>query len=464
MSLLTGCQGRFEPSRLLKMHFAEQRREDAQARWDNVRGGVRLQVARQHLEAGRLDEAEKHLMQARSLAPRDPRVFMLLARVKLEQGKLAEARQAISAAQALPAGDAEVEYVAGLICERYGEMDRALVCYERAAEKAPNAPEYVLALAETLVALDRPMNALELIENRLNDFDSCIPMRMLASRLGRWLGLRNPAARHAREALRMGGEDPRLAEEAGLILGWAGHHAEAIEALEPLLSGPSPSSDAAVATYSTGVEAHSAGPSRRSPPPDSILPSPSLRLTLATAYLNVNQPEEAMRVLEPVLVRSGPDGTQDMGGRFASPLFAGLSAPCLYARSALAAGRPDLAAEALAEAHRRYAATAESLQLAAYAAMQRGALDDAATLTEQAVMLDPSAQVTYWLRGRIAEAAGDLDEARSAYARALALDPNSAPAKALLAALPVAGERGDGCRLGLDAEASTSTVREESRP
>src|SRR5262249_41778404 len=151
----------------------------------SVRGGVKLQLARQHLQSGRLEEAEKIINQAVALSSKDPQAFVLLAKLRLEQGQLAEARAAVTPASVLAPGNPEVSYLSGIIAQRYGDLEMAAEYYTAASKAAPNAVDYLLAEAETLVALDRSLDALDLVESRIGDFDSHASMRMLAARICR---------------------------------------------------------------------------------------------------------------------------------------------------------------------------------------------------------------------------------------------------------------------------------------
>lgn len=430
-------------SKLLADHTAPQRKEKAQQQWDSVRADVKLQLAKQHLAVGRLDEAEKTLDQAVATAPSDPQAFLLLTRLRLEQGRLAEAREAVSAALALSAkvvaadppvrdADPEVFYFAGVVAQRYNDLERAAELYASAARRAPNVVAYVLAYAETLAALDRPMDALELLERRMNDFDTSAPMRLLGARVCRNLGLRGPAAAHAREAVRLDPQ-PTVAAEAGQILVWAERFSDAVGVLAPLLvdAGPRQGGPSAAADISAVQTI------RPIPPGEE-----SLRRSLAAAYFRLGRPDQAMASLAPALC-----------GDFAAP-----ATSALYARAAIAAGDLSAAARALDRSRER---GPELLLLAAYVAFQSGDFTSASEKVDLAIAHENPATKprgdeatkllshegrtaaqddrallpAYLLKGRSAEAAGRLDDARRAYGDALALDPASKTAAACLARL-----------------------------
>ena len=400
IAVTAGCM---DPhSSLLSKHMSNKRKEEAKEHWDSVRGGVKLQLARQNLQAGRLDEAEKILVQSVSLSPNDPQAFLLLGKLRLEQGQLAEARQAITAAATLSPGNPEISYLAGVIAQRYGDLEMAAEHYTAAAERAPNVVDYVLAQAETLVALDRTIDALELVELRIKDFDTSAPMQMLAARVCRSVGLRQPAVDHCREALQLAPDDRLTAADCGQIFGWAARYPDAINTLKPLLQ--------AVPTGSKGPGAKVG---------DLISVAHSIRRCLASAYLAQGNAAEALACIQPVLEGSDTDPASLM----------------LCAHAALNVEDSKTAARALTMLHRNSAETSETLLLDGYLAFLNADYQKALDSADRAAKLDGRLVPAHCLKGRSAQALGKLDVAELAFAAAVAIDPNAPIAAALIANL-----------------------------
>ena len=272
-------------SRLFDLHLANDPKAQAKARWEAVRGSVKLQLAEEHLKSGRLDDAERALEESLALCPNDAKAFVLATRLRLEQGQLAEAREAITVAAALNDKDPEIPYFAGLVAQRYGDLESACEQFATASAAAPQVAEYVLASAETLVNLNRPVEALELLKSRLGDFDRNVPMRMLAMRICRILGLRGPAIAYGREAVRIGDDAPALVGELGLTLVWAEQYGDAVTVLAPLIDRSTDKSKAS--------EANS--------PEEGDGLSPSLIKALARAYIESDQGPKAIEVLGSLL-------------------------------------------------------------------------------------------------------------------------------------------------------------------
>jgi len=361
-----GCVGCavFGANGLLSHHVAEHRREVAREHWNGVRGNVELQIAEQHFKAGRLKEAEISLRKVLATSPKNLGAYKLATQLYIEQGQLARAREAIAAAARLPDHDAQTEYLAGIVAQRYGKKTDALQHYMAAQSLAPDEVAYVLAATETLVALGKPNKALQLIKGRLTDFDGCAAAWLLAARICRMIGQKRPAAEYCREAGRLVDDDPWSQVEVGLILIWAGQEEEGIGILQPLVD----SALDAAPTAEKGLDG--SGPV-----------TPNVIHALARAYMAGKNWSAARKVLRPLMSADGTDAT----------------AWCLYARAALMAGDVSAAAEALSTLNRRILPTPETLLLQAYVAFRLG--DDAATraTARKALELDRHLVPATWL-------------------------------------------------------------------
>lgn len=390
---LAGCESLFK-SRLLERHSDNNPRAAAEDRWNTVRARVKLRQAEQHFEAGRLDQAEATLLEVCSLSPKEIAAYKLATRLFLERGQLAKAREMITAAEALPNFDAEAEYLAGMVEDRYGNLTGALTRYHAAQTLDEDVPEYLLAAAEVQMALKRPAEALALVEPRLKDFEGFAPLQMLAARINQRLGRKRAALEHARIARLLQTDDPRIDIEVGLLAIWAGQHAEAVGLLRPLV-------DRAFDHAPIGTS--------RDPKGNIDIVGPSIVRALAEAYIALKDFKEARVVLRPLMARAPEDVTTW----------------CLFIRAALMSGDLDAAAEAVATFNRRNTPTAETLLLEAYISCEKGAYVAARSAARAALRIDANLESAFWLLGRAAQESGRLDEARKAYVKALALDPGS---------------------------------------
>ena len=363
-----GCSA-LAQSRLLSRHLDDDQHGSAHDRWNSIQAGMKLQLAQQHYQAGRLDEAGQVLRRVFAMAPDNTEALKLATRVHLKRGQLALAQKSIALAASYSDSDAEIEYLAGIVNQRRGEKEAALEHFLAAQSLAPNSPEYVLAAAEMHVALDHPQQALALIKTRQKDFDGCAPLRLLAARICRSLGLKGPAVVHCHEARLLQQRDPRLNVEVGLILVWAEHYEEAIGILRPLVD------EASEALSPTASAADGADHRRED------LVTPSVVHALARAYAATQQWRETTAVLKPLLRRDQAD----------------MTAWSLYARSALMAGDIDAAEEAISTFNRRNPPTAETVLLQAYIAYQRGHYREARDGARKALKLNTALTPASWL-------------------------------------------------------------------
>lgn len=389
-----GCQALHDGG-IFARHVSDDHRDRAQERWDRMRGNVELQVAEQHFRSGRLKESGKALQHVLSMSPQNVGAYKLATRLYIEQGELARAREAIAIALQHSMDDAEAEYLAGIVAQRYGEMDRALEHYIAAQLLSPYEVEYVLAVAETWMALDKPTKALEVVEGRLTDFDGCGAIWMLAARLCRAVGLKGPAVEYCLEAHRLDQGDGWSEVEIGLTLIWAERLGEAIGILRPLV-------DESLASSASGDE------NTERPGPV----SPSVVQALARAYMAEENWGEARAVLKPVMSKNATDAT----------------AWCLYTRASLMAGDVGSAREAISKLNRHRTPTAETLLLQAYVSFWLGDYPAVSIWAHKALQHDEDLRSAQWLiaRSRLASMGEDLGDVGDA-TRPLAEVPPAIP-------------------------------------
>lgn len=396
--LCAGCGTSFSADWFAGGH--EEDRSQARERWDRMRSSARLQVAQRHLQAGRHDDARRELEWVLATTPDYAEASVVAAKLWLELGELARARQALQTAAAL-SDDAEIDYLAGIVAQRYDDPAAALAHYRRAAVNAPLVPEYLLAHAEMLFAHQRLHEASQLLESRMHDFDGNAPMCALAARIHRRLGLREPAIRRAREAARLnGGEDAELLCELGATLVWAGRYEQAIETLEPVVEHSNVDPD-----RPTSEGAASALDAVR---------LDALR-ELARAYVGSVRLADALAILEQLTDATPRDA----------------AAWVWLARIAMLADRLDEADRAIRFACDATNPPEEALLLGAYIANRRGRFSRAADLARRALAADDQSFDALCLLGIALETSGDLDAAQDVFARAIAVEPESDVARSL---------------------------------
>jgi len=202
-------------------------KKEAYARWNKVRGRLKYQLAADSFAAGQLDKAQEHLNETIALNPNNPDNYVLLAKLLLERGEIASASEAIEKAQENGGSSAEIDYLNGMIAQRYGRFVDALYWYQQASTRETNSAHYVAAVAETLVALDRAVDALALVRSRWTDFEQNATLREIAGSIHMMLDQYEEAADAYQEAARITTDDVLLKFKLGEALTLAGRYEEA---------------------------------------------------------------------------------------------------------------------------------------------------------------------------------------------------------------------------------------------
>lgn len=385
-----GCEG-------LQRRSHEQTRAEAKQRWDSVRGQVKLQLARGQFRAGHVDEADVQVQEALALDPTNRDGWVLLGRIRVEQGKCAEALRALEAAAADPHPPAaDVEYLRGVIAQKQGRTPEALGHYQRAWRLDPKDPANLAAVAETLVALGRAPEALELVRQGLAGFDQDVSLIWLAGEIHSALGQFDQAAVMFRQACQLLPDDPIAHKDFGVALCAARQWDEAAAVLGAL---------------------HESARDAAEQPDDVLVRS------LARCHLHLGRPRPAKLLLEPLAERDAHSAETWL----------------LLAHAALADGDLMTARRAAQQAVTLQARSGEVHVLLGYVCLRKRQDRLAAQAFETAVRLGANDAMTHCMMGRAYHRLGDLSRAGACYRRALQIDPACRPAQRLLAALPAPG-------------------------
>ncbi|NLX22730.1 MAG: tetratricopeptide repeat protein [Phycisphaerae bacterium] len=210
----------------------EDSKKEVRQHWDTMRARLKYQLALDSFNSGQLDQAHERLRESLALDSMAAPAYALLGKILLERGEVAAASQALEQA-AQYGGDkqGEVPYLRGLIAQRYERFEEALSWYRQASFADPMNAHYVAAVAETLVALGRPNEALALARGRWTDFEQNATLRSLTAGIEMLLGRYEEAADAYREALRLAPQDDILRWRLGSALVLAGRHEEAADVL-----------------------------------------------------------------------------------------------------------------------------------------------------------------------------------------------------------------------------------------
>ncbi len=381
----------------------KQLQQEAEQEWGRVRSELKVRLAAQQLETGRVDEAVKTLVQAIRFHPGDATLHLLLARCHIEQGDLRAAVVAVEQSSALGNESADLAYTRGLIAEQQRRYDQALEHYARAASIDSTSVDYVAAVAEILIALGRVGDARSLIDEHVAAFDHDPKLLLLRAGACNMLDDLEQSAEDYAGLFATIGDNPWVAEQYGLTLTRLGRYAESLAVLRPLLDG---------GDSSWGVS----GPGR--PPSSAVIRG------VATCYLGLANPRAARSLLDEHVQRNPEDAR----------------AWWLLAETSIGLNDAATTRRCLERGRRLAPDLPQWNMLRAYLAWNRGDLSVAGSILESTLSTHPDHAPAHCFLGEIRDQADALQRARAHYEAALRVDPDNPWARARLQRFGSAGE------------------------
>lgn len=158
-------------------------RRAASDRFNRVGAAVASDQAAQALDAGQFKDALTQIDRVVSSFPTDAKARLLRGRIVLEMGRLELAMTEFKNAAELDPSCAECLYYQGVISQRRGRDDDALAEYAAALSIEPTNTHYLLAQAETLLALNRVEDAKVLIDDTSCHFEFSSALAHLRSEI-----------------------------------------------------------------------------------------------------------------------------------------------------------------------------------------------------------------------------------------------------------------------------------------
>ncbi len=331
------------------------------------------------------------MTEALNLAPDNVPLRVLSAHVAIEQGELELAERELSAARKLDEKNAEIDYLTGVIYQRWERPETAYEYYRSASEKQPAELAYVMAESEMLVATGRQAEALALLQSKVQYFEHSAVIRDAVGQL--LMRKRNyaDAADMLRQATILRPDDLSLREHLSMALYFDGKWLDAIEQLDKLTSDSHYAKRADLWVMLGQCQMH-VGQNRQAR--QSFETATETDPNLASAWLAV-----------------GRCALQDHDDR----------------RAAYAAQRVLQFEPQNAEAH----------VLIGYVSLHEGKLEEALAAFRKASALDSQDPVSLCMIGYVMEKMGHGRDAVKYYAQALKIKPDDELASRLLAALDV---------------------------
>lgn len=369
-----------------------QQKLQAQQRWNRLRSRMKVRLATEQLESGRVGEAVVTLQEAIRLHPDAPALYRLLARCRLEQDDPRAAENALDHARDLGDRSADLAYTRGLIAEYQWRQDEALEHYTRAAAIDPNKVDYVVAVAESRAALGEFQEARKLLDDAMERFDRDPKLLLARAGICDLLGDLDQTAADFGDLTMALGHAPWAAERYGLVLLRLGRYGEALAALKPLVDDDRTFADA-------------------DDPPRP--PAAAVVRAVARCYNRLNRPAAARSVLDDYL-HAHPD---DARAWWVAAESAVLGDDLAAARRCLDRGRrlaPDLP---------------QWDTLRAYVAWKSGNTTTARSILESLLAQHPDDTLAHCFLGEIFSDQKAPAAARRQFDDALKIDPNCAWAR-----------------------------------
>jgi tetratricopeptide (TPR) repeat protein len=268
-----------------------------------------------------------------------------------------------------------------------------LIRYRRAYELQADNPAYLLAVAEMIVAMGQPAEALTLLEETLLYFDQNAGIRLAAAQVHMLLGQPQQAIQYFHRASLLRPDDLQIREQMGQAQLAAGHPIDAIRTFDALLKDPQAAD------------------------------RDDLRMAMGNANLAANRLEPARNIYIE-LTRRDRENVQawlKLGETsWALRDEIGTLTAARYVMK-LAPQRP------------------EGFMLAGLVFQNRGQSLEAIEMFEQAAASAPEQSEPQLLRGIALERAGRASDAAKAYAEALRRNPDDPRARQLLAGVTADG-------------------------
>jgi tetratricopeptide (TPR) repeat protein len=358
-------------------------------RWDSARSGVLLNVASDQFDASAFDKARRTLDEIFKLTPDNPGALLLLVRIELESGRLENAHATLERVRVLAPELSDVDYLAGIIAQRWKRFDEAEASFARAYEREPDDLAYMLAYSELMAGNGRLEEAIRLLEPRVSQFDQTPALRDALARMLEQAGRDEEAVEHYRRAVVAEGADASIRERLALTLFRLERFDDALGQLNRLDQ-------------------------------DGLLDGRvDLQTMRADCLAAAGRLPEARTIYESA-ARTDPTYV---------PAFRGL------ARTALTEGDRRRAGIAIAKATALDPRDPQTIILAGCIDLAEGRTDAARAAFERALAIDPSNALAVTLLGLLHERAGNTVGAAEAYSSALRLEPGEPLARQLIVEL-----------------------------
>jgi tetratricopeptide (TPR) repeat protein len=364
-------------------------KEMAVKHWNEARASVMASLAKSQYESGNPDKAQQTIADALRLVPDSAVLHVMEGKMCLEQGQLEQADRELATARTLDPKNADADYFSGVVYQRWDKPQEAFDFYAHAAEKNPNEIAYVIAQAEMLVAMQRPADAIALLQSKMSSFEHNPVLHQAMGEIFVDEGRYAEAVKSLEQSNILSGEDHAVQEHLAMAYYFNQQYREASELFQRLLNDEklAKRADLWLAMGECQMQLHVVNDAR-----NSFDTATQLEPASATAWLNL-----------------GKAAVQLNDGRRAE----------IALRKAVALD----------------AGSADAHLMMGYLRLRQTRLNEALSEFQKASALDADDPVSLCMVGYVLEKTGKAEQAMKFYAQALKLKPNDELASKLIASV-----------------------------
>lgn len=206
---LTGCKGPDSQHTIM--------REEARDAMDSMNAQIAYNQAKQSFEVGRFDRALKVINPIVERFPENAQYRTMQGRILYESGKLDLANRSFAVAIESDPEYAEAYYFKGIVEQRLADDFSAHESYNKAFELDPTNVQYLMAAAESKIAIGALDDAMEFVKSNESVFAGSAGVEQLKGQIALLKGDPQTGAIYYERALRLNPDDVSLAQE----LAWA---------------------------------------------------------------------------------------------------------------------------------------------------------------------------------------------------------------------------------------------------
>jgi len=223
LAVLAGCQSH------------AQNKKAAKERWAKTSAQIKLGLAQQEYDNGRIKDAAKTIRECISADPAMPAARLLSGKLLLTEENLEDAAKEFELAVELDEKLDEGWYWLGVTAQEQGRIEQAGLYYHKALTLKHTNVDYILAVAEIYAAQEEFEQAVRLLEEKIKAMPKEVSLKVAAADLMHRCGRNEQAVELYKRAMLMTSDNSYIAEALGYCYVFNGKWSEAAEIFNGLI-------------------------------------------------------------------------------------------------------------------------------------------------------------------------------------------------------------------------------------